>query len=29
VEAIGGEMHLDPVPPHGTRVEVKVPVVRQ
>ncbi len=29
VEAVGGEMHLDPVPPHGTRVEVKVPVVRQ
>ena len=29
VEAIGGKMHLDPVPPHGTRVEVKVPVVRQ
>jgi two-component system NarL family sensor kinase len=28
VEAIGGEMHLDPVPPHGTRVEVRVPVVR-
>ena len=28
LEAIGSEMHLDPVPPHGTRVEVKVPVVR-
>jgi two-component system, NarL family, sensor kinase len=28
LEAMGGEMHLDPVPSQGTRVEVRVPVVR-
>ena len=28
VEAMGGEMHLDPAPSNGTRVEVRVPVVR-
>jgi two-component system NarL family sensor kinase len=27
LQAVGGSMHLDPVPPHGTRVEVSMPVV--